>query len=76
MPGVCSLSRPGARWGRAQVGALQCARPALLLMLLLQLQPPALHASDANSESHHRKLAQMAHRGLHLHTDMQSLGVL
>ena len=51
MPGVCSLSRPGARWRRAQAGVPQCGRPALPLMLLLQLQPPVPHGPDTSSES-------------------------
>ena len=51
-------------------------RPALPLMLLLQLQPPVPHAPYINSESYRRQPAQMEHRGLQLHTvflHMQSL---
>ena len=58
------------------MGVPQGDRPALPLMLLLQLQPPVPHAPYINSESYRRQPAQMEHRGLHLHTvflHMQSL---
>ena len=73
MPGVCNLSRPGARWRRAQVGVPQCDHPALPLMLLLQLQPPVPHVPDTSSESHYRRPAQMEHRVFHLHTVLYNM---